>query len=116
MLRRIQLMPGVGLTAIRSDKFKTGCFSVNLIRPLRAEEAAKNALIPNLLLRGCGAQPDLREISRFLEGAFGATVGTIARKKGEIQVFGLHCPQFDGVLLAHLMISSSVMMVFVWSL
>lgn len=90
MLHRIQLSPGVGLTIVRSTKFKTGCFSVNLIRPLCAEEAAKNALIPNLLLRGCREQPNLREISRFLEGAFGATVGTIARKKGENQVFGLY--------------------------
>lgn len=90
MLQRMQLLPGVGLTAIQSTKFKTGCFSVNLIRPLSADEAAKNALIPNLLLRGCGKYPNLREISRFLEGAYGANVGTIARKKGEAQVFGLY--------------------------
>ena len=90
MLRRIQLLPGIGLTTVRSTKFKTGCFSVNFLRPLSAEEAAKNALIPNLLLRGCEEQPNLREISRFLEGAYGATVGTIARKKGETQMFGLY--------------------------
>ena len=108
MLQRIRLFPGVGLTAIQSTKFKTGCFSVNLIRPLSAEEAAKNALIPNLLLRGCGNYPNLREISRFLEGAYGANVGTIARKKGEAQVFGLYADYLEDEMAGEPLLSKMI--------
>ena len=52
MNHRTQILPGVYLTAVQSDKFKTGCFSLNLLRPMKKEEAAANALIPSVLLRG----------------------------------------------------------------
>ena len=40
MNHRTQILPGVYLTAVQSDKFKTGCFSLNLLRPMKKEEAA----------------------------------------------------------------------------
>ena len=52
MEKRMELLPGVTLTAVQTEKFKTGCFSINFFRPLRREEAAMNALIPSVLLRG----------------------------------------------------------------
>ena len=52
MNHRTEILPGVYLTAVQSDKFKTGCFSLNLLRPMKKEEAAANALIPSVLLRG----------------------------------------------------------------
>ena len=45
-LTRSELLPGVFLTHLRSDKFKTACMSVNLLTQLRRETAAMNALIP----------------------------------------------------------------------
>ena len=48
MNHRTQILPGVYLTAVQSDKFKTGCFSLNLLRPMKKEEAAANALIPSV--------------------------------------------------------------------
>ncbi len=55
-IKRIMLMPGVYLTGITTDKFKTSCLSLNLLRPLCREEASLNALLPDVLLRGCGHQ------------------------------------------------------------
>ena len=52
MNQRIELLPGVFLRAVQTDKFKTGCLSVSFLRPLCREEAAKNALLPSVLLRG----------------------------------------------------------------
>ena len=52
MNHRTEILPGVYLTAVQSDKFKTGCFSLNLLRPMKKEEAAANALSPSVLLRG----------------------------------------------------------------
>ena len=49
MDNRIEILPDVFLTSVQTDKFKTGCFSVNLLRPMRREEASANALIPSIL-------------------------------------------------------------------
>ena len=43
---RTELLPGVFLTHLRTDKFKTACLSVNLLTQLNRETAAMNALIP----------------------------------------------------------------------
>ncbi len=87
---RREILPGVFLTTVQSTKFKTGCFSLSLLRPLRREEASANALIPTVLLRGCGGYPDIRAISAFLDDRYGASVGTLVRKKGEVQAVGFY--------------------------
>lgn len=90
MIHRTELLPGVWLSSIQTDRFKTGCFSFNLMTPLRDETAAQNALIPAVLLRGCRNYPTMTDISRHLDRQYGAGVGTLIRKKGEIQTVGLY--------------------------
>ena len=99
MEQRIELFPGVHLTAIQSDKFKTGCFSLNLVRPLCRQEAAMNALIPSVLLGGTRRYPDIRSISRALDNLYGATVGTLIRKKGETQLVGFYADYIEDELV-----------------
>ena len=91
MNHRTQILPGVYLTAVQSDKFKTGCFSLNLLRPMKKEEAAANALIPSVLLRGSERCPDIASISAKLDELYGASIGTLIRKKGEVQLVGFYC-------------------------
>ena len=91
MEKRMELLPGVTLTAVQTEKFKTGCFSINFFRPLRREEAAMNALIPSVLLRGSEGCPDLRAIAARLDELYGASIGTLIRKKGEVQLVGFYC-------------------------
>ena len=91
MNHRTAILPGVYLTAVQSDKFKTGCFSLNLLRPMKKEEAAANALIPSVLLRGSETCPDIASISAKLDELYGASVGTLVRKKGEVQLVGFYC-------------------------
>ena len=91
MNHRTEILPGVYLTAVQSDKFKTGCFSLNLLRPMKKEEAAANALIPSVLLRGSETCPDIAPISAKLDELYGASVGTLVRKKGEVQLVGFYC-------------------------
>ena len=90
LYERIMILPDVWATCVQSDKFKTGCLSVSLLRPLCREEASANALIPTVLLRGCEGQPDIRSISAFLDDHYGAGVGTLVRKKGEVQSTGMY--------------------------
>lgn len=90
MNERIMLLPGVYLRAVQTDKFKTGCMSINFLRPLCREEAAKNALLPAVLLRGTRNNPDIMHISKMLDELYGATVGTLVRKKGEVHTWGFY--------------------------
>ena len=87
---RLELLPGVWLNLVQTDRFKTGCFSINLLRPLEMVSAAPNALLPSVLLRGCESCPDMQTISQKLDTMYGAGVGTLIRKKGEVQSVGLY--------------------------
>ena len=75
---------------VQTDRFKTGCFSFNLLRPLQAETASVNAVLPSILLRGSAAYPDMQTISQHLDTLYGASTGTLVRKKGEVQSVGLY--------------------------
>ena len=88
MEQRMEILPGVFLTAVQTEKFKTGCCSVNLLRPMAREEAAANALVPSVLLRATAQHPDIRSISAHLDELYGASLGPLVRKKGEVQTTG----------------------------
>ena len=86
------------MTAVQSEKFKTGCFSVNFLRPLLREEAAQNALLGGVLLAGCESHPDIRSISIRLDTLYGASVGTLVRKKGAVQAVGFYADFVEDAL------------------
>ena len=67
MLKTIPIYPGVTLQCFADKRFKHGCLSFQIIRPQTQEEAAMNALIPTVLLRGCEECPDLRAITNKLD-------------------------------------------------
>ncbi len=98
----MEILPGVFLTSVQSDKFKTGCLSISFLRPLRRQEAPANALLPAVLLRGCRDYPDMSAISAFLDEHYGASLGVLVRKKGEVQTTGFYagfledCLTLDG--------------------
>ena len=89
MTTRKELLPGVFLTAVQDGRFKTACFSLSFLRPLCEGEAAMNALLPSVLLRGSEKTPSIRAIACRLDELHGASVGALVRKKGEIQLTGL---------------------------
>ena len=64
---RTELMPGVFLSHLHSDKFKTACMSVNLLTQLRRETAAMNAVIPFVLRRGTTRYSDMEQLSRRMD-------------------------------------------------
>ena len=57
MESRIELLPGVYLRAICTDRFKTGCMNLNFVRPLTAAEAPMASLLPSVALRGTRLHP-----------------------------------------------------------
>lgn len=91
MTQTIALLPGVTLRCFTDSRFHQGCLSFQLLRPMDRAEAAKNALIPAVLLRGTKNHPDLRAITGRLDELYGASVGTLVRRVGDYQTTGLYC-------------------------
>ena len=91
MIQVIEILPGVTLRCFPDSRFKQGCLSVQLIRPMDRSEAALNALIPAVLLRGCQSAPDLRAITLRLDDLYGAAVGPLVRRIGDYQTTGMYC-------------------------
>ena len=80
----------INLNIIKTDKFKTGCFSVNFIRAHSREDAPLDALLTSVLLRGTETYPDMQRISTRLDELYGASFGTLVRRKGEVKLFGFY--------------------------
>ena len=91
MTEKLDLMPGVTLRTYPDRRFKQGCLTFQIVRPMRAEEATMNALLPAVLLRGTEKHRDLRDITLRLDELYGASVGALVRRVGDYQTTGLSC-------------------------
>lgn len=87
--------PGITLRCMQVQRFKQSCLSVQLLRPMQKEEAALNALLPAVLLRGSTHYPDLKCITEKLDDLYGASVGTLVRRIGDYQSTGFYCGFID---------------------
>lgn len=83
-----ELMPGVRLTAVHTNKFKSSHFGVTLLTSLERENAAENALLGWVLRRGSRTYPDMQTISAALDELYGGVVEPMVTKKGETQCVG----------------------------
>lgn len=95
MIHTFELTPGVMLRCFQDKRFKQSALSVQFVRPMCREEAALNALLPAVLLRGCENYPDLRDIILRLDDLYGASVGALVRRVGDCQTTGLHAGFID---------------------
>lgn len=95
MIQTIPLSSGVTLRCFRDSRFKQGCLSFQLLRPMAPDEAAMNALLPSVLLRGTKQCPDLRSITQRLDSLYGAGISPIVRRVGDYQTTGLYCGFMD---------------------
>jgi len=93
---RKKIDDGVYLNTVKTDKFKTGYFSVNFLTALNEKTASSAALLPFLLKRGCAKYGTITEVNRTLEEMYGACLNVSVRKKGEMQIFGLSIRFIDG--------------------
>lgn len=91
MIEKMELLPGVNLQIFPDDRFKQNCLSIQFVRPTTQQEAALNALLPAVLLRGCNGAPDIRAITARLDDLYGASIGALVRRVGDYQATGLSC-------------------------
>ena len=95
MIQNFTIQPGVTLRYCRDTRFKQGCFSFQLVREMKKEEAALNALLPSVLLRGTRRCPDLRAVTQRLDELYGAAIGPLVRRVGDYQTTGFYCGFMD---------------------
>ncbi|MGX8699028.1 MAG: EF-P 5-aminopentanol modification-associated protein YfmF, partial [bacterium] len=94
-MERIALAPGVNLTAVRDERFKTGAYSLNLLTPLEKETASQRAVLPYVLRRGTARYPEAEELEAALDELYGARLEPFVRKKGEVQAIGFYADFAD---------------------
>ena len=95
MIQNFTIQPGVTLRYCRDTRFKQGCFSFQMVREMKKEEAALNALLPSVLLRGTRRCPDLRAVTQRLDELYGAAIGPLVRRVGDYQTTGFSCGFMD---------------------
>jgi len=81
---------GIKLTCVKTDKFRTGCISINIITGLNQKTAAMSALLTRVLRRGTQNHPDMESLSVALDELYGARVEPLIKKKGELHCIGLY--------------------------
>jgi len=86
---RKEIMPRVFLTCVRSDKFKSGIYTAELVTALRRGEASLNAVLPKILRRGTVSASDMDAVAERLDMLYGARLEPLVRKIGERQLVGL---------------------------
>ena len=91
MVTTLEISPGITLRCFPDHRFKHGCLSIQLLRPMNRHEAGMNALLPAVLLRGSAQYPDLRAITLRLDDLYGAGVGALVRRVGDWQTTGFYC-------------------------
>ncbi len=90
MTQTFELFPGGTLRCFPDHRFKQGCLSFQFVRPMDPSEAAMNALLPAVLLRGTAQYPNMQAITLRLDDLYGASVGTLVRRIGDYQTTGFY--------------------------
>lgn len=80
---KIASVNGIDVYHIKSRKFKTISTNIFFHDDLSKENAAKNALLPAVLRRGCVSHPTFQDIALYLEQLYGAVFDCGVNKKGE---------------------------------
>ena len=88
-ITRKEILPGVWLNHLRTDKFKTAFMSISLLTQLSRETASLTALIPPVLRRGSFSYPDMEKLTARMDELYGASIEGTNRKLGEILAIGL---------------------------
>lgn len=89
-IAREEIIPGVWLSCLETDKFKSDCISVSLLTALDRGTISKNAVLPRVLARGTVSYPDMDAIAARCDELYGARVLPIVRKKGEMLCMGFY--------------------------
>ena len=83
---KTEIKKGITLHQIETEKFKTNLCAIFLTTPLSRENITFNAILPMVLRRGNKNIKTQEEISKTLEGMYGADFDCGIEKSGDNQV------------------------------
>ena len=84
--KRTEIKPGITLHEIKTNKFKTNLCAIFLTTPLDRKNITYNAILPMILRRGNKDIQTQEEISKTLEGMYGADFDCGIEKSGNNQI------------------------------
>lgn len=82
----MQINKSISFEYIPMPKLKTSTVGLFIHRRLTKEDAAKNALLPRILKRGCELCKNRSEIEKYLDNIYGGDLRGGCFKKGEDQI------------------------------
>lgn len=80
---------------INETRFKTAVMSLTLTCPLSGDDAAANALLPNLLVRACAKYPDFTALRKKLAMLYGASLSADVLSLGDAQLLRMSIYALD---------------------
>ena len=101
-----ELGNGIKLHVRPTEKFKAVVVNLLIHQNLTPENATRTALLPMVLRRGCRSLPTALDLTRKLDGLYGAEIRTDILKKGERQLVSFvleiinerFLPSWEGIL------------------
>lgn len=91
LYKREEIGNGIGLAVICDKKFKSNSVTVNFMTNLCKENAAANALIPNVLIASNSKYPERTMLTQKLASLYGASFGCSVSKQGDVQILSVKC-------------------------
>ena len=88
-METINIKEGINLNLIETDKFKSRLLVFNIIRPLKREDATKNALLTLVLRRGTEKYSNNLEIQRKMEELYGVRLNLNVIVRGNKHIIRL---------------------------
>ena len=96
---KIKLWEGVTLSAIRTDKFKTGMISLSLSMPLSRSLTAGNMLLSGMLRRGSEEFPSMALLNRRLDGLYASAIEIKNTRHGRYETLLLSADMLDNAFI-----------------
>lgn len=93
--KRSELGKGIGFTSMVDSKFKSCVLAVYFLTESDEKTAALNNLGTGVLAVSNSRYPTYAAMSEKLSELYGASVGSIAKKKGDAQILGLSASWLD---------------------
>ena len=97
---KIQLWEGVSLSAIKTDKFKTGMISLSLTSPLCGNITASNMLLSGILRRGSEAFPSMALLNRRLDELYASSIEIKNLRHGKTESLILSAEMLDNAFIS----------------
>ena len=93
--QRVQLLEGVFLNVLQTDRFKSNYLCLNFITPLSEETASEKNLLISVLRRGCRKYPEQTLLCRRLEELYASEIAYNSFKHANLHLISFSADILD---------------------